>query len=82
MSVPHLDTRFINNKKSHCYLDRLPASHQSFFKKTGSMFDLVTSVKADNLLTMLSAGAKKHVIDKIPDPASYVIKRKAHGRVT
>ncbi len=33
MSVPHLDTRFIDNKKNRCYLDRLPASHQSF--KTG-----------------------------------------------
>ncbi|MEM1505909.1 malate:quinone oxidoreductase, partial [Domibacillus sp. 8LH] len=28
------------------------------FLKTGSMLDLVTSVKPDNLLTMLSAGAK------------------------
>lgn len=28
MSVPHLDTRYIDNKK-HCCLDRLPDSHQS-----------------------------------------------------
>ena len=45
------------------------------------MFDLITSVKPDNVVTMLAAGVKEHVIDKILDPASDVIERTAHGRV-
>jgi malate dehydrogenase (quinone) len=34
------------------------------FLKNGSMFDLVTSVKPDNLLTMLAAGAKNMSLTK------------------
>ena len=56
MSVPHLDTRFIENKKSLLFGPF--AGFSPKFLKTGSMLDLVTSVKPDNLLTMLSAGAK------------------------
>lgn len=56
MSVPHLDTRFIENKKSLLFGPF--AGFTPKFLKTGSMMDLVTSVKPDNLLTMLSAGAK------------------------
>ncbi|WP_050182855.1 malate:quinone oxidoreductase [Domibacillus robiginosus] len=56
MSVPHLDTRFIDNKKSLLFGPF--AGFSPKFLKNGSMLDLITSVKPDNLLTMLSAGAK------------------------
>ncbi|HEO8420351.1 malate:quinone oxidoreductase [Mycobacteroides abscessus subsp. abscessus] len=56
MSVPHLDTRFIDNKKSLLFGPF--AGFSPKFLKTGSMFDLITSVKPDNLFTMLAAGAK------------------------
>lgn len=62
MSVPHLDTRFIDNKKSLLFGPF--AGFSPKFLKTGSMFDLVTSVKPDNLLTMLSAGAKNMSLTK------------------
>ncbi|MFP3121885.1 malate:quinone oxidoreductase [Ectobacillus funiculus] len=62
MSVPHLDTRFINNIKSLLFGPF--AGFSPRFLKTGSMFDLVTSVKPDNLLTMLSAGAKNMSLTK------------------
>lgn len=51
MSVPHLDTRFIDNKKSLLFGPF--AGFTPKFLKHGSMFDLITSVKPDNLLTML-----------------------------
>ena len=56
MSVPHLDTRFIDNKKSLLFGPF--AGFSPKFLKTGSMFDLLGSVKTDNLITMLAAGAK------------------------
>jgi len=56
MSVPHLDTRFIDNKKSLLFGPF--AGFSPKFLKTGSMFDLISSVKPDNLFTMLAAGAK------------------------
>lgn len=62
MSVPHLDTRFIDNKKSLLFGPF--AGFSPKFLKTGSMFDLVTSVKPDNLVTMLSAGAKNMALTK------------------
>lgn len=62
MSVPHLDTRFIDNKKSLLFGPF--AGFSPKFLKTGSMFDLVTSVKPDNLVTMLSAGAKEMSLTK------------------
>ncbi|MFZ5945966.1 MAG: malate:quinone oxidoreductase [Bacillota bacterium] len=62
MSVPHLDTRFIDNKK--LLLFGPFAGFTPRFLKTGSMFDLVTSVKPDNLLTMLSAGIKNMSLTK------------------
>jgi len=62
MSVPHLDTRFINNKKSLLFGPF--AGFSPKFLKTGSMMDLVTSVKPDNLVTMLSAGAKEMSLTK------------------
>jgi len=62
MSVPHLDTRFIDNKKSLLFGPF--AGFSPKFLKTGSMFDLVTSVKPNNVLTMLSAGAKEMSLTK------------------
>ncbi|WP_138751303.1 malate:quinone oxidoreductase [Paenibacillus sinopodophylli] len=62
MSVPHLDTRFIDNKKSLLFGPF--AGFSPKFLKTGSMFDLITSVKPDNLVTMLSAGAKNMSLTK------------------
>ena len=62
MSVPHLDTRFINNKKSLLFGPF--AGFSPKFLKTGSMFDLVTSVKPNNVLTMLAAGIKEMSLTK------------------
>ncbi|MFF2889332.1 malate:quinone oxidoreductase [Paenibacillus sp. NPDC057967] len=62
MSVPHLDTRFIDNKKSLLFGPF--AGFSPKFLKTGSMFDLITSVKPDNLFTMLAAGAKNMSLTK------------------
>ncbi len=62
MSVPHLDTRFIDNQKSLLFGPF--AGFSPKFLKTGSMFDLVTSVKPNNLVTMLSAGAKNMALTK------------------
>lgn len=62
MSVPHLDTRYIDNKKSLLFGPF--AGFSPKFLKTGSMFDLVTSVKPDNLITMLAAGAKNMALTK------------------
>ncbi|MED4225012.1 malate:quinone oxidoreductase [Neobacillus cucumis] len=62
MSVPHLDTRFIDNKKSLLFGPF--AGFSPRFLKTGSMFDLVTSVKPNNVLTMLAAGAKEMSLTK------------------
>ncbi|XID91448.1 malate:quinone oxidoreductase [Paenibacillaceae bacterium WGS1546] len=62
MSVPHLDTRFIDNKKSLLFGPF--AGFSPKFLKTGSMFDLITSVKPNNLVTMLAAGAKNVPLTK------------------
>ncbi|MDP4085961.1 MAG: malate:quinone oxidoreductase [Bacillota bacterium] len=62
MSVPHLDTRFIENKKSLLFGPF--AGFTPKFLKTGSMFDLVGSVKLDNVVTMLAAGAKNIPLTK------------------
>ena len=62
MSVPHLDTRFIDNKKSLLFGPF--AGFSPKFLKKGSMLDLVTSVKPDNVFTMLAAGAKEMSLTK------------------
>jgi malate dehydrogenase (quinone) len=62
MSVPHLDTRFIDNKKTLLFGPF--AGFSPKFLKTGSMLDLVNSVKPYNVLTMLSAGAKEMSLTK------------------
>ncbi|TCZ78199.1 malate:quinone oxidoreductase [Paenibacillus albiflavus] len=62
MSVPHLDTRFIDNKKSLLFGPF--AGFSPKFLKTGSMFDLIGSVKPNNITTMLAAGAKNLSLTK------------------
>lgn len=62
MSVPHLDTRFIDNKKSLLFGPF--AGFSPKFLKTGSNADLITSVKMHNLLTMLAAGVKEISLTK------------------
>lgn len=62
MSVPHLDTRFIDNKKSLLFGPF--AGFSPKFLKSGSMFDLITSVKPNNLVTMLAAGVKNVPLTK------------------
>lgn len=56
MSVPHLDTRYIDNKKSLLFGPF--AGFSPKFLKNGSNMDLFGSVKPDNVVTMLAAGAK------------------------
>ncbi|MCH1625633.1 malate:quinone oxidoreductase [Fredinandcohnia quinoae] len=62
MSVPHLDTRYIDNKKSLLFGPF--AGFSPKFLKNGSMFDLITSVKPHNVLTILAAGAKELPLTK------------------
>jgi malate dehydrogenase (quinone) len=62
MSVPHLDTRFIDNKKSLLFGPF--AGFSPKFLKTGSNMDLLNSVKPNNVLTMLAAGAKNIPLTK------------------
>ncbi|WP_338135980.1 malate:quinone oxidoreductase [Paenibacillus thiaminolyticus] len=62
MSVPHLDTRFIGNQKSLLFGPF--AGFSPKFLKTGSMLDLIGSVKPNNVLTMLAAGAKNLSLTK------------------
>jgi malate dehydrogenase (quinone) len=62
MSVPHLDTRYIDNKKSLLFGPF--AGFSPKFLKTGSMFDLITSIKPHNILTMLAAGVKEIPLTK------------------
>lgn len=62
MSVPHLDTRFIDNKKSLLFGPF--AGFSPKFLKSGSNLDLITSVKPHNVLTMLAAGAKEMKLTK------------------
>lgn len=57
MSVPHLDTRYIDGEQSLLFGPY--AGFSPKFLKTGSYMDLIGSVKPNNLLTMLSAGAKE-----------------------
>ena len=68
MSVPHLDTRFINNKKTLLFGPF--AGFSPKFLKTGSNFDLLRSVRPDNVVTMIAAGLKnipltKYLIEQV-----------------
>ncbi|CRK81851.1 malate:quinone oxidoreductase [Neobacillus massiliamazoniensis] len=62
MSVPHLDTRYIDNKKSLLFGPF--AGFSPKFLKTGSNMDLLGSVKPNNVFTMLAAGAKNIPLTK------------------
>ncbi|WP_153730973.1 malate:quinone oxidoreductase [Sporosarcina obsidiansis] len=62
MSVPHLDTRYIDNEKSLLFGPF--AGFSPKFLKTGSMFDLIGSVKPNNVTTMLACGAKNMSLTK------------------
>jgi malate dehydrogenase (quinone) len=62
MSVPHLDTRFIDNKKSLLFGPF--AGFSPKFLKNGSNLDLLSSVKPNNAFTMLAAGAKNISLTK------------------
>lgn len=56
MSVPHLDTRVIDGKRSLLFGPF--AGFSPKFLKTGSLFDLPSSVRLNNLTPMLAVGAK------------------------
>lgn len=56
MSVPHLDTRFIDGEQTLLFGPF--AGFTSKFLKYGSIWDLPASVHADNLTTVLAAGGK------------------------
>ncbi|MFS0782047.1 malate:quinone oxidoreductase [Bacillus sp. 1P06AnD] len=62
MSVPHLDTRYIDNKKTLLFGPF--AGFSPKFLKTGSNMDLLGSVKPNNVFTMLAAGAKNMSLTK------------------
>ncbi|MFD1706095.1 malate:quinone oxidoreductase [Siminovitchia sediminis] len=62
MSVPHLDTRYIDNKKTLLFGPF--AGFSPKFLKTGSHFDLIGSVKPNNVITMLAAGVKEMKLTK------------------
>lgn len=68
MSVPHLDTRWIKNKKELLFGPY--AGFTTKFLKTGSFFDLFTSIKFSNIKAMLGAGIHnlpltKYLIDQV-----------------
>jgi len=62
MSVPHLDTRFIDGEESLFFGPF--AGFSPKFLKTGSNLDLINSVKPNNVLTMLASGAKNLSLTK------------------
>ncbi|WP_088007172.1 malate:quinone oxidoreductase [Indiicoccus explosivorum] len=62
MSVPHLDTRYIDGQKSLLFGPF--AGFSPKFLKTGSNLDLIGSVKPNNVFTMLAAGAKEMKLTK------------------
>ena len=62
MSVPHLDTRYIDGKKSLLFGPF--AGFSPKFLKTGSNMDLISSVRPNNLMTMLAAGVKEMALTK------------------
>jgi len=62
MSVPHLDTRFIDGKKALLFGPY--AGFSTKFLKNGSYFDLATSIKIGNIRPMLAAGLDNLALTK------------------
>lgn len=62
MSVPHLDTRYIDGEESLLFGPF--AGFSPKFLKTGSYLDLILSVKPHNLLSMLMCGLKEFGLEK------------------
>lgn len=62
MSVPHLDTRYIDGEQSLLFGPF--AGFSPKFLKAGSNMDLLDSVKPYNMFTMLSGGAKNLPLTK------------------
>ena len=62
MSVPHLDTRYIDGKKSLLFGPF--AGFSPKFLKEGSNLDLFTSIKPNNIVTLLACGAKEMALTK------------------
>ena len=62
MSVPHLDTRYIEGKKSLLFGPF--AGFSPKFLKTGSNLDLIASIKPHNIMTLLACGAKQMPLTK------------------
>ena len=62
MSVPHLDTRYIDNRKTLLFGPF--AGFSPKFLKNGSNWDLLASVKPNNVLIMLAAGVKELALTK------------------
>ncbi|PYZ96221.1 malate:quinone oxidoreductase [Alteribacter lacisalsi] len=62
MSVPHLDTRYIDGKKTLLFGPF--AGFSPKFLKAGSNLDLLSSVKPNNVFTMLAAGMKEMGLTK------------------
>jgi malate dehydrogenase (quinone) len=56
MAVPHLDTRFLDGKKTLLF-GPFAAWTTKFLHRYGSRFDLFSSVKLDNIGTLLRIGA-------------------------
>lgn len=68
MSVPHIDSRMINGEKALLFGPY--AGFSTKFLKNGSYLDLPLSIKANNLIPMLSAGfhnlpLTKYLIDQV-----------------
>jgi len=68
MSVPHLDTRFIEGKKELLFGPY--AGFSTKFLKHGSFMDLPKSIQFSNIMPMLAAGVKnipltKYLIDQV-----------------
>jgi malate dehydrogenase (quinone) len=68
MSVPHLDTRYINGKRELLFGPY--AGFTTRFLKQGSLLDLPRSIKMNNLRPMLAAGIRnipltRYLIDQV-----------------
>lgn len=62
MSVPHLDTRFINGKRTLLFGPY--AGFSTKFLKNGSYFDLPLSIESHNIWPLITAGFKNFQLTK------------------